>query len=122
MNRREAEAALQEGRARDVLVDRLCTDSEPHGLTALGLLYVGDELARLNGTIAAGARIVATATAAAGSVASAVVTRLGGLVDELAPPVRNGAGEVVGRSIEVSAALRSEGMGAVPAHFEDGGR
>lgn len=92
MNVRDAVEMLARGESRDVLLDRLLTgDAEPEALTALGLLYVGDELSKL---------------------------RQG--LDELAPQVRNGAGEVVGRMLDVSAALRSDGSGARPASTSPG--
>lgn len=83
---------------------------------ALAVVYVGnqvgrvaDELAKLNEGVAVVGRGLAGLSSAWASVATSVVRHVAEFAEQVAPATRNGAGEVIGRTVSVAAALRADG-------------
>lgn len=83
---------------------------------ALAVVYVGDqvgrvadELAKLNEGVAVVGRGLVGLSLAWRTVATSVVRHVGDFAEQVAPATRNGAGEVIGRTVSVAAALRTDG-------------
>lgn len=113
MSSTEAHDALHAGdpaRTREVLVDRLVfahPDSDG-ALAALGALYVGDQLGVLRGDLRLAVSAVADMGVALARSTGHLARGLATVVDQVAPAARNGAGEVVGRTVHVAAAIRAD--------------
>lgn len=113
MDMRAQAEAVARGDVREVLAHRLLDghDGQPEGLVALSLLYVGDQVGQVATEVAAVRGVLMAAGQALGTFAGPVSHLFAGVAqfaEQVAPATRNGAGEVIARTIDVAAALRAD--------------